>query len=73
MKIKVTESKEAEELKFPCLMQYKDTVILAAAGSENYLTGFVIESNNRDLGEYCSSWNRKLFSTFHGTITLSND
>ena len=63
-----------EEIKYPCLMQYKDEeeTIIVFFISES--VGMVVgECKSYDNGHYCDRWKMSDFIPYKGKIILEND
>jgi hypothetical protein len=77
MKITVEGNVEKEdELKFPCLMKYKDikTIIIASGRTERGFKGVIVGSSNPHLiGKFSEGWSTYGLVPFNGKITLQND
>lgn len=72
MKIEVKEKES--QLKFPCLMKSDGLIILATETKDGSITGTVINGKGvHCIGEYDNDWDADEFTSFHGTVTLSND
>ena len=75
MKVELIQKEEIEkEIKYPCLMQYKDEekpfIVFFIGDSEGIVIGDCKEYSN---GHYCDYWRMSDFITYEGKVFLEND
>ena len=71
------EEEKKEEIKYPCLMEYKTSsanyVVLFSGRNEGTVIWNINPSHEYGVGDFSSQFIGSKFTPFKGTITLSND
>ena len=75
MKVELIQKEEIKkEIKYPCLMQYKDEertfIVFFISDSEGVVVGDCKDYNN---GHYCDYWRMSEFIPYEGKVILEND
>lgn len=70
----IQEEEDKKEIKYPCLMQYKDEddpyIVLFIGYSDGIVVGSGKYYNN---GKYSNRWNIDAFTPYKGKVVLEND
>ena len=75
MKVELIQKEEIKkEIKYPCLMQYKDEgheiIVFFIFESEGVVVG---DCRDYDNGHYCDRWKMSDFIPYEGKVILEND